>query len=143
MSHHIEASTNSQIHHPITLSQDGYVRMLLKTLESVPLAHLVSGLDDDTPILPQEGASLTPISGYTEWLSITTPAITLGWDWQMDTSQGCPQLVRMDAPRSNIMLVDVMQRDLGITTTLKLLEALVDKLDWQAVVQSHIITRYI
>ncbi len=143
MSHHIEASANSQIYHPIILSQDGYVRMLLETLEAIPLVHLVSGLDDDTPILPQEGASLTPISGYTEWLSVTTPVITLGWDWQMDISQGCPQLVRMDAPRSNIMLVDVMQRDLGVTKTLDLLETVVDKIDWREVVQSHIITRYI
>lgn len=143
MSHQIVTSTISQIYHPITLSQDGYVRMLLKTLEAIPLVHLVSGLDDDTPIPPKEGASLTPISGYTEWLSATTPAISLGWDWQMDTSQGCPQLVRMDAPRSNIMLVDVMQRDLGVTTTSKLLETVVDKLDWRVVVQNHIITRYV
>ena len=143
MSHQIEASVNSQTHHPIILSEDGYVRMLLKTLQAIPLVHLVSGLDDDTPILPKEGASLTPISGYTEWLSVTTPAITLGWDWRLNTSQGCPQLVRMDAPRSNIMLVDVMQRDLGVTKTLELLETVVDKLDWREVVQNHIITRYI
>ena len=101
----------------ITLSDDSYIRLTLGTFLAVQLVHLLSGLDDDRPIIPQEGSSLAHISGYTEWLSTTTPTISLGWDWGLDVSQGQPFYVRLGAPRSNIMLVDVMQHDLGPTKT--------------------------
>lgn len=69
----------------MTLSDDGLIRLTLETLRTIPFTHLLSGLDvhDGSPPIC-EAASLDPISGYTEWLSTTSPAITLGWDWWLD-----------------------------------------------------------
>jgi len=126
----------------ITLSEDGYIHLTLETLLATPLVHLLSGLDDEKIISPQEGASHAHISGYTEWLSTTTPTITLGWDWGLDVSQGQPLYVRLGAPRSNMMLVDAMQHDLGPTRTSVLLETAIDALAWQEEIHQYLVTRY-
>lgn len=115
----------------IILSEDGYVRLTLEALCNLPLFHLLSGLDEDNPPSFSEGAILTVISGYTEWISITTPAITLGWDWQLTASRGRPSYVRISDPRSNIMLLDAQQFDLGPRKTARLLEETIDRLPWQ------------
>ncbi len=126
----------------IALSDDSYIRLTLETCLATPFVHLLSGLDDDKPIIPQEGASLARISGYTEWLSTTTPTLTLGWDWGLDVSQGQPFYVRLGAPRSNIMLVDAIAHDLGPTKTSVLLETVIDALAWQKETHQYIVTRY-
>lgn len=126
----------------IILSEDGYVRLTLETFLSTSLVHLVSGLDEDSPIHSQEGGSLARISGYSEWVSATMPIITLGWDWWLDVSQEQTVYVRLGAPQCNVMLVDVMQRDLGSAQTSGLLETAIDALAWQEEVHKHIITRY-
>ncbi len=128
----------------ITLSDDSYIRLTLETFFATRLVHLLSGLDDDKPIHfhSREGASLTNFSGYTEWLSTTTPTLTLGWDWRLDVSQGHPIYVRLGAPRSNIMLVDTGAHDLGPSKTLVLLEEGITSLAWQEKVHTYIIARY-
>lgn len=124
------------------LSDDSYIRLTLETLLTIPLVHLLSGLDDDEPVPPREGASLAHICGYTEWVSTTMPAITLGWDWGLDVSPGQVLYVRLCSPRSNIMLVDAARRDLGPTRTSILLETAIDALAWQAEIHKHITVRY-
>ena len=126
----------------ISLSDDSFIRLTLETFLVTSLVHLVSGLDEDSPTLSQEGGSLTRISGYTEWVSATTPIITLGWDWWLDVSQGQFDYVRLSAPRSNVMLVDAMQRDLGPAQTSVLLETAIDALAWRDEVYKRIATRY-
>ena len=126
----------------ITLSDDGYVRLTLETFLSISLVHLHSGLDENNPISFREGASFDPISGYTEWVSTKTPIITMGWDWRLAVSRGRPFYIRLGAPRSNVMLVDAQQHDLGPVKTTALLETVIDALAWQAETYNHIGTRY-
>jgi hypothetical protein len=125
------------------LSPDGYVRLTPEQFQAIPLVHLLSGLDPDEPLPLHEGASQTDISGYTEWVSETAPIITLGWDWRMEGSSGQTRYLRMGLPRSNIMLMDNLWRDLGPATTAKLLEEAIDKMAWQAVIQRYLMDRYI
>ena len=124
------------------LSPDGYVRLTLEQFQAIPLVHILSGLDPDDPLPLHEGASRTHISGYTEWVSEAAPVITLGWDWQMEGATGQARYLRTGFPRSNIMLVDDLWRDLGPANTAKLLEAAIDKTAWQAAVRLHIMDRY-
>ena len=126
----------------ITLSDDSYIRMTLEDFLTIPLEHLLSGLDDDKPVSLQEGASLARVSGYTEWLSTTTPTITLGWDWGLDVLQGRSCYLRLGSLRSNIMLVDAMTHDLGPTKTSELLGTAIDALAWQSAIYQYIVTRY-
>jgi hypothetical protein len=126
----------------IILSEDGYVRLRLETFLVTPLVHLVSGLDEDSPIHSQDEACLARVSGYTEWISATTPIITLGWDWWLDVSQGRNAYIKLGAPRCNVMFVDDIHRDLGAVTTSVLLETAIDGLAWRNEVHKHIVTRY-
>jgi hypothetical protein len=125
------------------LSPDGYVRLTLEQFQWIPLVHLLSGLDHDEYPPLHEGASQTHISGYTEWISETAPVITLGWDWRMEGASGRTHYLRTGFPRSNIMLVDDQRRDLGPANTTKLLEVAIDKTAWPAVIQRHIMDRYV
>lgn len=123
----------------LTLSQDGHVRLRFDVLKKVNLIHLISGfdLDGNTP-LEASGARLSPICGFTEWISDTRPALTLGWDWEFAAREGRLQCTRLDDPRSNIMLYDAQREDLGMLQTARLLGELVDDLDWQDPVMAMI-----
>jgi hypothetical protein len=127
-------------YHMNRVSTDSYVRMTHESLLSISLVHLLSGVDlDSLDVNVREGASFTNISGYTEWVSITTPLISLGWDWWLDTQQDGFVLRRIGAPRSNIMIVDsMMQKDLDYTSVSMLLEDVIDNLNWNGRVLAHI-----
>lgn len=51
----------------LTVSKDGYVRLLFEELHGIVLIHLLSGLDQDMPSHSADGAVTTTITGYTEW----------------------------------------------------------------------------
>ena len=125
------------------LSEDGYVRLTLQSLLATPLVHLWSGLDEEAPGPLPEGAGVTTISGHTEWISTTEPALTLGWDWRLEVASAGPFYVRSSTPRSNIMLVDERQRDLGPRETAALLEAAINSLTWKQAIYNHINTRFV
>ena len=126
----------------ITLSRDGYLRMTVETFRDLPLVHLLSGLDEDGLDPHQSQADACGISGYTEWISSTTPVVTIGWDWRLDVSQGSPRYVLVGFPRSNLMFLDAERRDLGSARTVVLLKAAVDVICWQEETRKAISARY-
>lgn len=124
------------------ISEDGYIRLSFPKLEAIRLIHMISGLDEYAPEIVSAGAISTAITGYTEWISNTSPAITIGWDWQLETISSPVSLKRISEPRSNIMLEDAGKRDMGPVKTAALLEIIIDTLDWQIAVMDHIDLRY-
>ena len=81
-------------------------------------------------------------SGYTEWISSTTPVVTIGWDWRIEVSRGRPRYVLAGFPRSNLMFQDAEGRDLGPVRTTTLLKAAVDAIGWQEETEETISARY-
>jgi len=127
----------------ITISLDGYLRLTFAEFRQISLVHLISGLDEDNTALLQEGAIFSEVTGYTEWVSTTKPAISIGWDWMFQSAQvDGVYYKRTSKPRTNLMLVDAQQRDLGPAKTSTLIETVVDEIVWQIVVQDSISTRY-
>jgi len=126
----------------ITLSNDGYVRLTFACLQDIQFVHLLSGLDDDYSGSLQLVTEVCEVSGYTEWVSCSIPVISIGWDWGLDVSDGRPCYVRVGSPRSNVMIIDPGQRDLGPIDSTRLLEAIVDSIDWQDETANFISTRY-
>jgi hypothetical protein len=126
----------------LLLSRDGYVRTTLEHLKTVTVAHLVSGLDEDCPLLSADGATSTAITGYAEFVSEGPPALTLGWDWQMTVTNGDICLNRVSEPRSNIMLQSEDGVDLGHLASASLLESFVDAFRWQTDVINYVNLRY-
>lgn len=123
------------------LSADAWVRLTPNEMLSAPLVHLVSGVDEQARPYGHCGRP-TSISGYTEWVSHGSPVITMGWDWCIRPSGRAVMWIRVDAPRSNVMLVDKLQRDVGWTHNLKLLAAFVDALPWTECTRKAIAKRY-
>lgn len=126
-----------------TVSDDGYVRLMYEGVKRMALEHLISGFDEDMPMDASMGAVVTDITGYTEWMTQTQPAITLGWDWQLNIKDMPMQIVRVSEPRRNIMLLDSSKCDLGFAKTSALLEVFIDSFDWQSAVQKHLHIDYI
>ena len=71
----------------ITIAPDGYIRLTFEEFRKISLIHLISGLDEDELVSLQEGATITEITGYTEWVSDTIPTISIGWDWAIQQTQ--------------------------------------------------------
>ncbi|MFI4866600.1 MAG: DUF4902 domain-containing protein [Steroidobacterales bacterium] len=128
----------------LTVSPDGYVRLTASAFRAIGLTHLLSELDADIGLPPStaSGACLASIVGYTEWASQTTPALSLGWDWRIETSAGQVHYQREGGIRSNVMLVDERRRDLGAAATDVLLCITIDSLGWQQAVNHYISNRY-
>lgn len=126
-----------------SISKEGYVRISPVKFKNLILKHLISGLDDELESSDLEGAGASSISGYTEWKTSTSPAITLGWDWHLEIAHGAVNYVRSGHPRSNIMLIDENQlHDLGPTNTETFLSQVIDTMNWEITVQEYLKNRY-
>jgi hypothetical protein len=123
-------------------SEDGYLRLSQARIRAIPLTHLISGLDADPAGLGAVGATRAAIAGYTEWITLTIPALSLGWDWVLESAERELRYLRVDEPRSNIMLLDRRGRDLGFMPTAMALGLLVDEFNWQDTVAKFVRTRY-
>lgn len=115
----------------VILSRDGYIRLTFESLQQVGMIHLLSGMDEDRPTATGIGASSHPITGYTEWVSHDTPAISIGWDWELIGVQGKAQLIQTGTPGSNLMFVDQHGHDLGSEQTKLLMVAWLNTFNWQ------------
>lgn len=130
----------------LVVSPDGYLRLTLPQFRQLSLQHVLSSLDEPTVDARQgaaaAGASLDALTGYTEWASEATPAASMGWDWQLCVDGRDWRYERVGMPRSNIMLVNRFQRDLGQDATEAALSLEIDELNWQETVALSIRTRY-
>lgn len=126
----------------ITLSADSFIRVPLSSLLDISLIHLLSALDETSPDSTPYDTNICTISGYTEWITATTPAITIGWDWEQTIRNSVSNYVRVGNPRSNLMLLDARERDLGYSASACLLGSLIDTFLWQEEVNQAINARY-
>lgn len=118
------------------LSDDGYVRLDFEDLLQASLSHLIS-INEETRF----SAAYTHIFGYTEWVSMTTPVISVGWDWKLSHDDRFIKIVRIGQSRSNLMLVDYMQCDIGLDNTETLINQKIDMLAWEVIVKEQIFKR--
>ena len=128
----------------ISMSADGYVRLRPIQICGFQWIHLISGLDEQLNEEPvgTEAATHSPIAGYTEWATMTIPALSLGWDWRLEVPEGSVSYRRIGEPRSNIMLMDRYQRDLGDVQSAAVLVLFIDELPWEQAASHYVRTRY-
>lgn len=124
----------------MNVSANGLVCLAIPQLRNIRLLHLISGLDEYGEEGEGEGAVLTAISGYTEW--IADGSVTIGWDWKLHVNETLVELRRVSEPASNLMLLDAAGSDIGPGSTSALLENYIDDFDWQAEAWEHIVGRY-
>ena len=122
---------------------DGLLRLHPQQLSDLTWVHLISGIDDD--VLAESavrcGASTT-LSGYTEWISTEEPGVTLGWDWQLETRQASPQVVRQGLPRTNVVVVRAEHDPLPWDESLEVLANFIDTFDWKTRAFEAVCLRY-
>lgn len=135
----------------LTILDDGRITLSLPELQTIALTHLISGLDEDRPDDPAAPSALTTITGYTEWISAGTPAISIGWDWEMAGGANQVRLQRIGAARSNLMLhasteivcnqehIERLARMQNPTEIL--LDQFLDSFHWQETVLNYICAR--
>ena len=109
---------------------DGCVELAVGDARRIRLIHVLSGLDQHFGEAG-DGAWVSAITGYTEWVSRSLPRITMGWDWEMVVVGGAATLRRLSAPRTNLLLVPPDGSDL-------VLGARVDAFDWQSTTLRHL-----
>lgn len=131
----------------LTISIDGLIHLTRAELHSIPLHHLLSGLDEHSPPSSHTAASPTQITGYTEWVSHTQPTLSLGWDWQLGDGTHPQRITRISPVHSNIIMLD----DTAHTDTLSDSSPLqseawlaehIEAIAWQTTVLQFITQRY-
>jgi hypothetical protein len=110
------------------LSSDGFIRVSIDELLSMPIVHLMSGIDVEEGLPTSACGRQTTISGYTEWVTRTEPAITIGWDWCLVTGAHDARFRRVGQPRTNVMVVNEAGEDVPWAQNLEYLGTVVDVL---------------
>jgi hypothetical protein len=112
------------------LSSDGYIRLPFDQLSKLRFIHV--GSDLDSHILADLKAQAVPATqaGFSEWVSDTTPPITVGWRWFVHSSAK-RVLQAPEAINSNVMLTDLKGYDLGPVITANLMNTWLAIHDWQ------------
>ena len=118
------------------VDKDGYIRVQRDVLGSLQLVHLVSGLSDEVVPAGHRARIGTGTSGYTEWVTPSTPAISIGWEWVACATDGGPVPRRGGQPYGNVMIVDGQGQDLGADRSAYLLCEVADRLAWQVEVMA-------
>lgn len=117
--------------------------MSIAELLSTPITHLVSGVDvEDCQKLGTCGKA-TSLSGYTEWVSIQEPIISIGWDWCIQPTSSGLLWSRVGFPSSNVILIEDAGRDAGWKRSRDILATVVDALPWREQLPQVLATRYI
>jgi len=125
---------------PLSVLEDGTVRIPAGRLHELPLVHLISGLDEPSEQERQAGDCASTLSGYTEWVCGEPSVITIGWDWQLVPPGRL--LRRIGFPSSNIILHDTQRGTLDAGASGMLLSHFIDSLPWQDVTLAQICLRY-
>jgi len=116
----------------IQKSNEGLVLLTDAMLMQIKLSHIASGLDEEPRTETRESnASLTTITGYTEWFSGTSIRISIGWDWYLGVVDGKCTFKRINPPRSNVMLVDSSGNQMGRKKSNMSLIRKIDECQWQ------------
>ncbi len=123
------------------VDEDGYIRVRRQELADIHLLHLLSGISGEVVQVGIPAHPGTRVFGYTEWATAQTPAISIGWDWALDTPDS-PVPKRHGKPYSNLMIVDANGRDVGMEESATLLCDVADRLSWQSMVLEVVGTEF-
>jgi hypothetical protein len=120
-----------------SLSPDGYIRLSIASLGSVPLQHLYSAVDGNFLEELHEQTVPARSAGFCEWQSATAPEISIGWGWFVHDRTD-RLLLAPDGVRSNIMLIDAVGYDLDNVKSAHLFYTWLSMFDWTDTVNDAI-----
>ena len=115
-------------------------RLTACQLSSLELVHLSSNIVPSASDRHQNDQHST-IEGYTEWVSKTTPAASVGWDWTTLIKNKTLTFTISGYPYSNIKLTDSYHQELSESVRLELLKVFIETINWQEAVSASITER--
>ena len=118
----------------------GLISLTLQDLIAIELKHLISGLDTESENSIINCGRETEIAGFTEWISETKPAITIGWDWCFDYKKSYTSLQPLGHPRSNIILIDESRKEYSYEDNLIGLSHFINTFPWHKTVQQTFVS---
>ena len=119
------------------LTDDGLVLISISELMQVSFRELLMEMDEDCGDSSTNCGRICAITGHTEWLSDTTPRLTVGWDWIVEKRDQVPTTWRLGLPRTNICIIGEDSRPMEWNASLESLGKLVDAtLPWHKTVGS-------
>lgn len=124
------------------ISPEGLIRLSISELLAIPMKHLVSGVDVDGPSTLSHCGRATMISGYTEWVSVNNPTISIGWDWHIQSGAYGFFWARVGLPSSNVRLIKGRDNSEDWDKSRNLLATVVDALPWRERMPDVIAARY-
>lgn len=124
------------------IGADGLVRMTVQELLDMHFLHLWTEMDppDQDPVA--RCGTACEWTGFTEWVSVETPRITIGWDWRVRCVSSSVVFAQEGDARTNVMLVDADNRDVGWPKNMQALSTLVHSVGWTGPVQQALAERY-
>ena len=124
-----------------TLLTDGFVRLSKSDLNQITFEHLDSGLYHDVSE-HKLSTNRCSLKGYTEWVGLTTPMVSLSWDWQWVPSPRGQHYKIIGLPFSNILLQDLNGHDYLLHESEAMLLAVVKNLPWVPEIEAFTTTKY-
>ncbi len=115
----MQNSSVSQPNTALNISDDGYIRLTEDTFSELDFKPLISGSYDKVGF-----------SGYTEWVSETSPRLSVGWDWLLLEKNGVLEYKIHGFPFSNVLLLGDRKQDLPDQVNLTKLKHLVNCWAW-------------
>ncbi|WP_053007608.1 DUF4902 domain-containing protein [Pragia fontium] len=85
------------------IMDDLRVKVHIDFFEHIEFIHLHSAVYEEPANQHFLGGVATVINGYTEWVSQTSPVISMGWDWELRYENACCQYVKIGPIFSNVV----------------------------------------
>lgn len=126
----------------VWVGADGLVRMTVHELLDMHFHHVWTEIDAGAQDPIGTCGTACEWTGFTEWVSAESPRITLGWDWRLRCVSDAVVLLQDGEARTNVMLVDADNRDVGWIKNLQVLSTLVQAVGWAEPVQRALQERY-
>ena len=118
----------------LKISPDGYIRLSFPSFSLLPFVHVFTERDANLQYELLEQTIFAELAGFSECISTTTPSISFGWAWYVQSESNSLQLAP-EPVRSNVMIVDMQGYDVGVATTSELILQWLQYCDWQAMVK--------
>lgn len=117
----------------IVLLSNGVICVRKTVLPSIVFVHFHSQFE---ALLPREEKSdwKNIETGSTEWISVNTPTISVGWDWKLKWHAGSQRLDRLDSYRSNLRIVDEHDVEVDVLTAEAMLTTVFRQCSWESIV---------
>jgi hypothetical protein len=113
-----------------SLSKDNLIRMSYSELAAIQLEHMYSCRDTDLLDELQNRGIAAEEAGFTEWVSLTDPAVSIGFCWYLVMGDSGRIKIVPEPVRANVMIVSSLGYDISNDNDAAL-RSILDTLAWE------------